>query len=278
MDSSRMIGSGGFADVFRGVTLRSGRELAVKRLKQDFQQNVQQFNYEVDEFSRLDHRFIIKILGYSNDSQGGACLLVYPYYKNGTLEQMLQGPKAGTLDVDKRIKIAKGVAEGLNYLHSKKPKALIHRDIKSSNILLDEDLLPKIADFGLLRFASTNNTTTSNIKGTPYTMAPEALRGSISTAVDVYSFGVLMLEIITGLRGMLEKDDCTREDLVSHVNNMTELLGFEEATEELLDDKVTWPESLGLLLFQLAQSCLATAPTKRPDMASIVRSLSTWDS
>lgn len=143
-DRSRFIGVGGFAEVYLGVT-SSGRQLAIKKLKPDPADPNAQFllDSEVGEVTQLIHPHIIRILGFSNDTPDNACL-IYPYMVNGNLEEALSsGTKAQALDCPKRLSILIGVAEAIHFLHSR-PKALIHRDIKTSNILLDEHMQPKV--------------------------------------------------------------------------------------------------------------------------------------
>ena len=141
--ADRRIGSGGFSDVFLGITFNSGKKLAVKRLKcSDTDSAVSQLSTEVGEMTRLRHKYLIEVKGYSNDNSNGVCL-IYPYMKNGTLERRIRLEGEEILGVEQRCSILEGVAEGILFLHSQ-PKPLIHRDIKSSNILLDDDLMPKV--------------------------------------------------------------------------------------------------------------------------------------
>ena len=179
-----------------------------------------QFNFEVDQLPKLVHPNIIKVLAYSNDVAEHPCM-IYQYMEHGTLSQRLAPGDwaAKELQADQRIKIALGIADAIKYLHTKPGKPLIHRDIKTTNILLAEDWSPMLADFGLLRAASTNNTITTNIKGTPRYMAPEAFRGTVDVKTDMYSFGVVLLEILTGLPSFMRDADGDSTDIVSATYN-----------------------------------------------------------
>ncbi|TRY74446.1 hypothetical protein TCAL_00561 [Tigriopus californicus] len=276
----RFIGSGGFAVVYKGITFRSQKVLAIKKLNSDKtdaqQRNELMVNFEVGELTRLKHKFIIEILGYSNDEPESPCL-IYPYLENGNLEDHLQMKRPGVvpLNQDQRYRILLGVSEGLHFLHEQ-PKPLIHRDVKTSNILLDGDLLPKIADFGLLRHASTNNTETVNILGTPRYMAPEAIRGDISVKIDVFSFGVVILEVITGLASF----DKTREDrdIITHVQESIKDTSSPTSMDgvlRFLDPKVTnWKAKPAITTFNLAMVCLRDK-VERPFMPEVLDTLQT---
>jgi hypothetical protein len=283
-DRSRFVGKGGFAEVYLGVTEGQGMRLAVKRLSKAASDltasaNDRTFNYEVSELSRLKHSNLIEILGYSNDVKESVCL-IYPYFVNGNLEDRLQmrrthhqelvlsSTPVTALTVGHRMQILSGVASGLNFLHTR-PKPLIHRDIKTPNILLDDSDKPKIADFGLLRHASQNDTETVNIQGTPRYMAPEALRGDLDVKMDVYSFGAVTLEMVTGLKSFDE--DREDKDIITHVKESLECAPNQQSLiAELLDSKAEWPfEMAQKLLIDLAMACLENKH-KRPTMSAVL--------
>ncbi|XP_042500947.1 cysteine-rich receptor-like protein kinase 2 isoform X2 [Macadamia integrifolia] len=199
-DPSNKLGQGSYGTVYKGV-LPDGREVAVKRLFLNTRHWVDQFLNEVDLINRLRHKNLVKLLGCSAD--GPESLLVYEYYFNKSLDQFIfDRNRAKVLDWEKRLDIIQGVAEGLCYLHEESEIRIIHRDIKASNILLDDKLKPKITDFGLARsFAEDQTHLSTGVAGTLGYMAPEyVVHGHLTEKADVYSFGVLILEIVTGQR------------------------------------------------------------------------------
>lgn len=194
------IGEGGFGSVYKGI-LPNGSEIAVKRLFTNKQQSVSHFFNEVTLISNVQHRNLVKLLGCSvNDTDR---LLVYEYLPNKSLDLFVFDENRGRLlDWQRRFEIILGIAAGLAYLHEESDIRIIHRDIKASNILLDQYFKPKIADFGLVRyFAEDQSHLNTTIVGTRGYMAPEYLvHGHLTEKVDVYAFGVLVLEIISGKR------------------------------------------------------------------------------
>lgn len=201
------IGEGGFGAVYKGI-LPNGSEIAVKRLFTNKQQSVSHFFNEVTLISNVQHRNLVKLLGCSVDSTGCSVdstdrLLVYEYLPNQSLDLFVFDENRGRLlDWQRRFEIILGIAAGLAYLHEESDIRIIHRDIKASNILLDQYFKPKIADFGLVRyFAEDQSHLNTTIVGTRGYMAPEYLvHGHLTEKVDVYAFGVLVLEIISGKR------------------------------------------------------------------------------
>lgn len=196
-DEKNMLGQGGFGHVFKGLT-RDGKEIAVKKLCLRSGQGKQEFMNEV-KLLAIQHRNLVKLLGCCVEGQER--LLVYEYMPNKSLDTFLFEPeKKRHLNWKKRYNIIMGIARGLLYLHEDSHMRIIHRDIKANNILLDEELNPKIADFGLARLFPEDEThIQTRVAGTYGYMAPEyAMRGKLSVKADVYSFGVLVLEIVSG--------------------------------------------------------------------------------
>uniref|UniRef100_A0A7N0UWZ9 Protein kinase domain-containing protein n=1 Tax=Kalanchoe fedtschenkoi TaxID=63787 RepID=A0A7N0UWZ9_KALFE len=193
------LGQGGFGAVYKGK-FTDGQEIAVKRLSQHSSQGDAEFKNEVMLLAKLQHKNLVKLLGFC--LQGQERLLIYEYVPNASLDKFLSDPiKRTSLNWDTRYKIIKGIARGLLYLHEDSRLRVIHRDLKTSNILLDADLNPKIADFGMARlfFMDQTHSETKRIVGTYGYMPPEyAIHGQFSTKSDVYSFGVIIVELITG--------------------------------------------------------------------------------
>ncbi|RLM92264.1 cysteine-rich receptor-like protein kinase 2 [Panicum miliaceum] len=199
-DPSNKLGQGSCGAVYKAVLL-DGKEVAVKRLFLNTRQWVDQFFNEVDLISQVRHKNLVRLLGCSMN--GPESLLVYEYYFNKSLDLFLfDTSRRRNLTWDLRVDIIQGIAEGLSYLHEESEARIIHRDIKASNILLDDKLKPKITDFGLARaFGEDVTHLTTGVAGTLGYMAPEYIvHGHLTEKADVFSYGVLVLEIVTGKR------------------------------------------------------------------------------
>ncbi|XP_022877612.1 G-type lectin S-receptor-like serine/threonine-protein kinase SD1-1 isoform X3 [Olea europaea var. sylvestris] len=203
------LGEGGFGPVYKGL-FEEGQEIAVKRLSRNSFQGLDEFKNEVICIAKLQHRNLVKLLGCC--IEGEEKMLIYEYMPNRSLDLILFDPmQSAVLDWPKRFHIINGIARGLMYLHQDSRLRIIHRDLKASNILLDSNMNPKISDFGLARCFGGNETgaNTSRVVGTYGYMSPEyAIDGHFSVKSDAYSFGVLVLEIVSGKRnrGFSHKD------------------------------------------------------------------------
>ncbi|KAK7250868.1 hypothetical protein RIF29_33601 [Crotalaria pallida] len=197
--NENIIGQGGFGYVHKGV-LPNGKEVAVKSLKSGSGQGEREFQAEIDIISRVHHRHLVSLVGYC--ISGGQRMLVYEFVPNQTLEHHLHGKGVPTMDWPTRMRIARGSAKGLAYLHEDCNPRIIHRDIKAANVLLDASFEAKVADFGLAKLTTDNNTHVSTrVMGTFGYLAPEyASSGKLTDKSDVFSFGVMLLELITGKR------------------------------------------------------------------------------
>ncbi|KAJ6829507.1 putative receptor-like protein kinase [Iris pallida] len=195
---SNKLGQGGFGAVYKG-TMPDGQEIAVKRLSASSNQGIGELKNELLLVAKLQHKNLVRLRGVCLEQEEK--LLVYEYVPNRSLDTFLFDPvKSVQLDWERRFNIIGGIARGLRYLHEESHLKVIHRDLKASNVLLDSDMNPKIADFGLARlFAVDETQCTGRVVGTFGYMAPEyAMHGLLSVKLDVFSFGVLLLEIVIG--------------------------------------------------------------------------------
>ncbi|MED6167537.1 hypothetical protein PIB30_003509 [Stylosanthes scabra] len=270
--SSNELGKGGYGSVYKGV-LANGTEIAVKRLSKNSDQGLQEFKTEVQLIAKLQHRNLVKLLGCCIQQEEK--LLIYELMPNRSLDYFIfDDARRNLLDWVKRFHIIRGTARGLVYLHQDSRLRVIHRDLKTSNILLDEDMNAKISDFGLARTFACDQTEdkTKRVVGTHGYISPEyAVRGSFSMKSDVFAFGVIVLEVVSGKR--------TREFFVS--NQSLNLLGFawelwnEERTLELVDESLrdSVNEAEALRCIQIGLLCVQERPEHRPNMSSVVHML-----
>ncbi|KAI3928777.1 hypothetical protein MKW98_024378 [Papaver atlanticum] len=214
---ANLLGQGGFGYVHKGV-LPNGTEVAVKSLKAGSGQGEREFQAEVEIISRVHHRHLVSLVGYC--MVGDKRMLVYEFVPNNTLEFHLHGKGRPTMDWSTRLKIALGSAKGLAYLHEDCHPKIIHRDIKAANILIDFKFEAQVADFGLAKIASDTNTHVSTrVMGTFGYLAPEyASSGKLSDKSDVFSFGVMLLELITGRRPVDSNQSYMDDSLVDWVS------------------------------------------------------------
>ncbi|CAI0382559.1 unnamed protein product, partial [Linum tenue] len=205
--SRNLVGEGGCSSVYKGC-LPDGNSVAVKVLK-PYKEAWNDFSLEVEIMSSVKHRNITPLIGVCIEE--GSLILVYDFLSNGSLEESLQGVKA-VMPWDVRFRVAVEVAEALSYLHRECPRPVIHRDVKSSNILLSSDLQPQLSDFGLAIWGPTKSAhmTNKDLVGTFGYIAPEYfMHGRVSEKVDIYSFGIVLLELVSGRKAIITKDCST---------------------------------------------------------------------
>ncbi|XP_043690363.1 cold-responsive protein kinase 1-like [Telopea speciosissima] len=265
------IGEGGFGCVYKGK-LRDGNVVAIKVLSAESKQGVREFLTEIEVISYVEHENLVKLYGCC--VEGTHRILVYGYLENNSLAQTLLGGHSRMhFDWRTRYKICIGVARGLAFLHEEVRPHIVHRDIKASNILLDKDLNPKISDFGLAKLIPSNMTHVSTrVAGTIGYLAPEyAIRGQLTRKADIYSFGVLLLEIVTGRcnnnsRLPVEEQYLLERTWVLHERK--ELVGLVDTS---LDGIFDAEEACRILKIGLL--CTQDAPKLRPSMSTVVKML-----
>ncbi|KAM6594869.1 hypothetical protein CsatA_002572 [Cannabis sativa] len=265
-NSVNKLGEGGFGPVYKG-TLEDGRVIAVKQLSVTSHQGKSQFVAEIATISAVQHRNLVKLYGCC--IEGEKRLLVYEYLENKSLDKALFVNGSLRLDWSTRFEICIGVARGLAYLHEESRIRIVHRDVKSSNILLDSDLIPKISDFGLAKLYDDKHTHISTrIAGTIGYLAPEyAMRGHLTEKTDIFAFGVVALELISGRPNSDSSLDEERMYLLEWAWNLHEQ-GHEI---ELADSKLSeFNEEEVKRMIRVALLCTQTSPTMRPSMSRVV--------
>ncbi|XP_039130964.1 putative proline-rich receptor-like protein kinase PERK6 [Dioscorea cayenensis subsp. rotundata] len=271
---ANLLGQGGFGYVHKGV-LPNGKEIAVKQLKSGSRQGEREFQAEVDIISRVHHRHLMSLVGYC--IAGSQRMLIYDFVPNKTLEYHLHGKGLPTMEWPTRLKIAIGSAKGIAYLHEDCHPRIIHRDIKSTNILLDQNFEAMVADFGLAKLSSDNNTHVSTrVMGTFGYLAPEyASSGKLTEKSDVFSYGVMLLELITGRRPVDDGDAFMDEGLVDWARQvMSQALvdgNYDELVDPRLDDDYN-PMELARMV-ACAAACVRHSAKRRPKMSQIVHAL-----
>ncbi|KAK7313164.1 hypothetical protein VNO77_37639 [Canavalia gladiata] len=271
-DPANKIGEGGFGPVYKGV-LSDGDVIAVKQLSSKSKQGNREFVNEIGMISALQHPNLVKLYGCC--IEGNQLLLVYEYMENNSLARALFGQQEQKLHLDwpTRMKICVGIARGLAYLHEESRLKIVHRDIKATNVLLDKDLTAKISDFGLAKLDEEENTHISTrIAGTVGYMAPEyAMRGYLTDKADVYSFGIVALEIVSGKSNTNYRPKEEFVYLLDWAYVLQEQGNLLELVDPSLGSNYSPEEAMRML--SLALLCTNPSPTLRPTMSSVVSML-----
>ncbi|XP_019079273.1 probable LRR receptor-like serine/threonine-protein kinase At1g56140 isoform X2 [Vitis vinifera] len=267
---SNKLGEGGFGPVYKG-TLSDGRVVAVKQLSVASHQGKKQFVAEIATISAVQHRNLVKLYGCCIEGVNRS--LVYEYLENKSLDQALFGNGSLDLDWPTRYDICLGVARGLAYLHEESRVRIVHRDVKASNILLDYHRNPKISDFGLAKlYDDTKTHISTRVAGTIGYLAPEyAMRGHLTEKADVFGFGVVALEIVSGR----PNSDTSLEEEKTYLLEWAWQLHENNHEIELVDSRLSeFSEEEARRMIGVALLCTQTSPTLRPPMSRAVAMLS----
>ncbi|XP_039123747.1 receptor-like serine/threonine-protein kinase ALE2 isoform X1 [Dioscorea cayenensis subsp. rotundata] len=271
--SKRILGEGGFGRVYHGI-MDDGSEVAIKLLTREDQSGDREFIAEVEMLSRLHHRNLVKLIGICVEKRTRC--LVYELIRNGSVESHLHGADKtkAPLDWEARMKIALGAARGLAYLHEDSNPRVIHRDFKASNVLLEEDFTPKVSDFGLAREASEgSHHISTRVMGTFGYVAPEyAMTGHLLVKSDVYSYGVVLLELLSGRKPVYMSQSQGPENLVTWARP---LLTTKEGVQQLIDPSLCGNYDFDSVakVAAIASMCVHTEASQRPFMGEVVQAL-----
>ncbi|OIW17745.1 hypothetical protein TanjilG_29095 [Lupinus angustifolius] len=262
----RLLGSGGFGKVYKG-TLSNKTEVAVKCVNHDSKQGLREFMAEISSMGRLQHKNLVQMRGWCR--KGNQLMLVYDYMPNGSLNKWVFDHPEKVLGWEQRRRILVDVAEGLNYLHHGWDKVVIHRDIKSSNILLDSDMRGRVGDFGLAKLYEQGEVpNTTRVVGTLGYLAPELATIAVPTsASDVYSFGVVLLEVACGRRPI---ETSVAEEEVVLIDWVRELYG-KECVVEAVDERMKGEYDVRdiEMILKLGLACCHPDPHRRPTMKEV---------
>ncbi|PRQ50918.1 putative protein kinase RLK-Pelle-PERK-1 family [Rosa chinensis] len=277
--NDNLLGQGGFGFVHKGV-LPNGKVVAIKQLKAGSGQGDREFQAEVEVINRVHHRHLVSLVGYC--ISGAQRLLVYEFISNNTLEFHLHRKGRPTMTWPTRMRIALGSAKGLAYLHEDCHPKIIHRDIKAANILIDDDFEAKVADFGLAKFAlDTDTHVSTRVMGTFGYLDPEyAASGKLSDKSDVFSFGVVLLELITG-RQPIDKTHSftthsfTDDSLVEWARPLLARALEKGNIDGLVDERLqnVYNSSEMTRMIACAAASVRHSAHRRPKMSQVVRAL-----
>ncbi|KAB2098379.1 hypothetical protein ES319_A01G235000v1 [Gossypium barbadense] len=266
-----LLGHGGFGKVYKGKLKDSKTQVAVKRVSHESKQGLREFMSEIASIGRLRHRNLVQLLGWCR--RRGDLLLVYDYMANGSLDKFLFDDPKIVLNWEQRLNIIKGVASGLLYLHEGYEQIVVHRDVKASNVLLDDELNGKLGDFGLAKlYEHGSNPGTTRVVGTLGYLAPELPKtGKATTSSDVYALGAFLLEVACGRRPIESNVSQEEPVLIDWVWEKFTQGRLFDVVDIRLNDK--YKEDEMLLVLKLGLICSNDAPMARPNMRQAVRYL-----
>ncbi|KAM7496342.1 hypothetical protein LguiA_020756 [Lonicera macranthoides] len=268
--SSTQVGQGGYGKVYKGI-IADGTIVAIKRVAEGSLQGEREFLTEIELLSRLHHRNLVSLIGYCDEE--GEQMLVYEFIPNGTLRNHLSGKSKEPLNFATRLTIALGSAKGILYLHTEADPPIFHRDIKASNILIDTNFNAKVADFGLSRLAPVPDNegtvpahVSTVVRGTPGYLDPEYfLTHKLTDKSDVYSLGVVFLELLTGMHPISHGKNIVREVNMAHRSGII---------FSVIDERMgSYPSECVENFVNLALKCCQEDTDLRPSMAQVVREL-----
>ncbi|XP_024190813.1 probable LRR receptor-like serine/threonine-protein kinase At1g06840 [Rosa chinensis] len=269
-DSATQLGRGGYGKVYKGI-LSDNTAVAIKRAEAGSLQGEREFLTEIELLSRLHHRNLVSLVGYCEEEREQ--MLVYEFMPNGTLRDWLSDKTKGSLDFSMRLRIALGSAKGILYLHTEANPPIFHRDIKATNILLDSNYVAKVADFGLSRLAPVQNDegtgpayVSTVVKGTPGYLDPEYfLTSKLTDKSDVYSLGIVFLELLTGVLPISHGKNIVREVNMAHQSGLM---------FSIIDNRMgSYPSECVQRFVALALGCCHNKQDDRPSMLDVVREL-----
>ncbi|KAJ4768815.1 receptor lectin kinase [Rhynchospora pubera] len=266
---TEVLGSGGFGNVYKGVMRQTGEVVAIKKISTSTRQGMREFIAEISSLGRMRHRNLVELRGWCKRNDD--LIIVYEFMPNGSLDTLLFNHNKNaktTLSWKQRLNILKGVASGLLYLHEEWEKVVVHRDVKSSNVLLKSDLTPKLGDFGLARLYNRDTAPqTTCAAGTLGYMAPEMLQmGKATTSSDVYAFGVLLLEVVCGRRTIEPSAPDSERNLVRWVRECLVHGGLMEVVDPRMEEYDGQEVEMAL---KLGIMCCQYSAEVRPSMRQV---------